>query len=437
MTSTDIDAAPMLLAVGAAIVGPLIATIGLALRILLVAERPSEAATARVMSLGLAVSLLGSVVAAVLLAAGGPRGEIEFVPWVRLGAYEFPILFLVDTLACAFSLLAAALTALMGQFSRTYLHREPGFARFFVLLGLFATGVQLVAFAGALGLFFAGWELMGIASAMFIGFFSERIEPVRSSIRAFATYRLCDVGFFLAIVAADETLGSTRLSSLGDAAALPAWQATTIAMLLVVAALGKSAQLPFSSWLPRALEGPTPSSALFYGGISIHAGLYMLLRVHPVLDVALAAEAVGVIVGLLTAVYATLVARVQTDAKGALAFSTMGQTGLILAEISAGFTTLALVHLIGHVLLRVAQYLVAPSTIQEHSRRGRALALPAFWEGWLSERGRVRLHAAAVHRFRLDDAVDALLAPALGLARGLDRLDRRVRALISLDRGDA
>ena len=260
---------------------------------------------------------------------------------------------------------------------------------------------------------------------------------MRSSLRAFTTYRLCDVGFFLAIVATHETLGSTRLSALSRSGDLPGWESTAIALLFVVAALGKSAQLPFSSWLPRAMEGPTPSSALFYGGISIHTGLYLLLRVHPMLDVAPAAEALAVIVGLSTAVFATLVARAQTDAKGALAFSTMAQTGVILAEIAAGFTTLALFHLVGHALLRVAQYLRAPNTIHDYHQRGHDAPPPAIWERWISDRSRTRLHAAAVHRFRLDDAMDALLAPVLGLARGLDRVDRRVRAALSLDRKDA
>ena len=251
-------------------------------------------------------------------------------------------------MSVAFSLLGAALTALVARFSETYLHREPGYVRFYVLLGIFATGTQLVAFAGALDLLFAGWEAIGIASALFIGFFHERPEPVRSSIRAFTTYRLCDIGFLIAIVATHELIGSTRLADLGQSTTLPAAEVTAIALLLLVTAFGKSAQLPFSGWLVRAMEGPTPSSALFYGAVSIHTGLYLLLRTAPLLNATPVASAVGTTVGILTAWYATAVARTHSDTKGALAQATLAQTGLILAEICLGWTTLALVHLVCH-----------------------------------------------------------------------------------------
>ena len=183
------------------------------------------------------------------------------------------------------------LTALVARFSRTYLHKEPGFVRFFALLGLFATGTQLVALAGALELFFAGWELIGISSAFFIGFFHERDEPVRSSVRAFATYRLSDAGLLIATVTTFELLGSARFSALERRRRrCRPGEATALALLFLLSAMGKSAQLPFSGWLPRAMEGPTPSSALFYGAVSIHAGLFLLLRVWPVLEVSLVAR---------------------------------------------------------------------------------------------------------------------------------------------------
>ena len=134
--------------------------------------------------------------------------------------------------------------------------------------------------------------------------------------------------------------------------------------------MGKSAQLPFSGWLPRAMEGPTPSSALFYGAVSIHAGLFLLLRVWPVLEVSFVARTVGVLVGLATALYATAVVRVHTDAKGALAHATLAQVGLILAEICLGWTALALTHLVCHAFLRLGQYLKAPNTIHDSHRLG-------------------------------------------------------------------
>src|SRR5690606_24852332 len=143
--------------------------------------------------------------------------------------------------------------------------------------------------------------IIGICSALFIGYFFERAEPVSSAVRAFTTYRICDVGFMIAIVSVHELLGSTHISALQGAAALPGLAVTMIALMLLIAAFGKSAQLPFSAWLPRAMEGPTPSSALFYGSVSIHVGLYLLLRVSPLLEAAPLARTLGVVVGLTTA----------------------------------------------------------------------------------------------------------------------------------------
>ena len=230
--------------------------------------------------------------------------------------------------------------------------------RFFVLLGLFATGTQLVALAGALELFFAGWEMIGIASAFFIGFFHERGEPVRSAVRAFATYRLSDAG------SADRDGDDVRAPRFGAVLRVRSGGQPAagrihacIALLFLLSAMGKSAQLPFSGWLPRAMEGPTPSSALFYGAVSIHAGLFLLLRVWPVLEVSIVARARGRgRSGSPRRSTPRPWSRVHTDAKGALAHATLAQVGLILAEICLGWTTLALVHLVCHAFLRLGQY---------------------------------------------------------------------------------
>lgn len=428
---------PSLIAVLVACGAPLVAALALGVVVLLRASRPSERVLFRVACVGLDVSALASLATLAVHVVQGPvggHGEHVVGDWLRLGDYAVPVAFLVDDVSVAFSALAALLTAVTARFSRTYLHRERGFARFFVLLALFGAGAQLVAFAGAFDLFFAGWELLGVSSMLFIGFFFERGEPVRSALRAFATYRLCDVGFFVAVIATHELFGTTRLSVLSAAGSIPAWQRSIVAALFLVAALGKSAQLPFSTWLPRAMEGPTPTSALFYGGVSIHAGLYLLLRVWPLLDTAPVVEVAGVVVGILTALYGTALARVQTDAKGALAHATLAQTGLILAEIAAGLTTLALCHLVGHALLRVWQYLRAPNTLHDAHVRGHGPHAPAWWERALGPRGERWLYGNALHRFRLDDRLDAAVAPVVGLARALDRLDEALRARLSLDR---
>ncbi len=420
---------------GLALLAPIAAALAVGLRVVLGDGRPSEGAVARGIGAGLVLSIaggLGILTAFLGLAAPPVQGDVELGDWLRIADFVIPAVIRVDHISVTIALFSSVLTALIARFSRTYLHKEPGFIRFFTLLGVFATGTQLVALAGALELFFAGWELIGISSAFFIGFFHERDEPVRSSIRAFATYRLSDAGLLIATVATFELLGSARFSALGGAATLPAGQATTIALLFLLSAMGKSAQLPFSGWLPRAMEGPTPSSALFYGAVSIHAGLFLLLRVWPVFEVSPVARAVGVAVGLATAFYAAAVVRVHTDAKGALAHATLAQVGLILAEICLGWTTLALVHLVCHAFLRLGQYLKAPNTIHDSHREGHAHPHPG-WLDRVSPRLAARLYAASLHRLRLDDLIDTIFAPVLTLAHALDRADRWLRRTLSFE----
>lgn len=413
-----------------AILAPIVVSLIAGVGIMLTREWPRERAVSAPVRIGLGLSFVSSAIVAMghFGVFGQPwRGEVEFGNWISIGSYEIPAVFLLDHVSVVFSLLGAALTAIVARFSETYLHREIGYVRFFVILGFFATGTQLVAFAGALDLFFAGWEAIGIASALFIGFFHERAEPVRSSVRAFVTYRLCDVGFLIAIVATHELIGSTRLADLHRATSLPQWEVTMIGLLLLLAAFGKSAQLPFSGWLVRAMEGPTPSSALFYGAVSIHAGLYLLLRTVPLLHATPVASAVGATIGVLTAWYAAAVVRTHSDAKGALAQATLAQTGLILAEICLGLTTLALVHLVSHALLRAWQYLRAPNMLHDahsHDHHGGAASTSP---GRMEPTGALasRFYLGQLHRFRLDDRLDALIAPVLGLARAIDKLDRR------------
>ena len=425
----------MRVALVVAILAPLACALAVGLLLMGRKRWMGEGQVAWTLKSGLIVSVIASLVASGCYTGlfGAPvRGDLDYGNWLEVGNYAVPAVLLVDGVALAFSLLAAALTALVARFSRTYLHKEAGFARFYVLLGLFAAGAQLVAFAGALDLFFAGWELIGISSALFIGFFHERDEPVRSSVRAFATYRLCDAGLLIAMVTTHELLGSTRFSALNNAGTLPALESAAIAALFLLSAMGKSAQLPFSGWLPRAMEGPTPSSALFYGAVSIHAGLYLMLRVSPVLDVAPVVAALGVLVGVGTALYAAAVARVHTDAKGALAHATLSQIGLILAEISLGLTTLALVHLVCHALLRAYQYLRAPNMIHDVHQHGHVEHGPSVLAR-LSPALATRVYAAGVHRLRLDERIDRAVAPVLALARALDRVDARVRTVLSVD----
>ena len=226
---------------------------------------------------------------------------------------------------------SSGLCWLVNAFAGKYLHLEPGFARFFILLCLFGIGMNLIVLADSIDVLFAGWECLGISSALLIGFFHERANAVKAALRAFTTYRICDVGILVASVVIHRAVGSgdfDRLFGLNwpqGVCTVSDTTATIVSLLLVFAALGKSAQVPFSGWLPKAMEGPTPSSAIFYGALSVHAGAYVLLRCGPLLDKAPLARITLIVIGIGTALHASLVGRVQTDLKSVLAFASMTQ----------------------------------------------------------------------------------------------------------------
>jgi NADH-quinone oxidoreductase subunit L len=357
--------------------------------------------------------------------------------WFSTGGYTFEVSFLLDRLSVTMMVLGSVITLLIGRFSVNYLHREAGFARFFLLLALFSTGLLLLVEAGSADLLFVGWELVGLTSALLIAFFQERTTPVRSGLRAFTIYRLCDMGLLVGAVLLHHWLGTAEwagaLSSQpwpGPMVSAGTVPMTVLGLCLVLAAMGKSAQFPFSSWLPRAMEGPTPSSALFYGALSVHAGVYLLLRAAPLLAASPVVSMVLVAVGVVTAVHATLAWRVQTDVKSALAYAVLTQVGLIFAEVGLGFYRLALVHLVAHACLRCLQLLRAPSALREVLARRSALQAAqapsvAVVHRALPE-GLVRhLYRLALERFALEVLHESwAMRPLLWVGQWIDKAER-------------
>lgn len=402
----------------------------------------TERSVRALVSIALSLAWIGSVVVAVRFWSGAESAlDVAVGDLFQLGSYRFGLSFLVDGASAPMMLLTTTLAGIVGRFSFRYLHRERGFLRFFVLLCLFETGMLVVSLAGSLDILIMGWELVGITSALLVAFFSHRREPRDAGLRVFVTYRLFDVGLLVAAVLLHhEALSGQFRDAFGAVqwplavAHLPPAGATLIALSLAVAAAGKSAQLPASGWLPRAMEGPTPSSAIFYGALSVHAGAFLLLRAEPLLEQAPVARAVIVAIGALTAVHATLVGRAQADVKTSLAYASMTQVGVIFAEIGLGFYRVALLHIVGHAVVRSWQLLRAPSFLHEshlvHDAlegdewvRGRhaEMVIPEGARGWL-----FRL---ALDRFHIDAAVDRfIVAPTLALATRLDALERRLGA---------
>jgi NADH:ubiquinone oxidoreductase subunit 5 (subunit L)/multisubunit Na+/H+ antiporter MnhA subunit len=319
------------------------------------------------------------------------------------------------------------LSGLIGQFSATYLHRERGFLRFFLLLHLFSFGSLLAFAAASFDLLVAGWEIVGITSVLLIAFFQQRISPVENALRVFAVYRACDIGLLLGVFAMHHWAGTASFA--GGLPALTATQTATVCLLLLWAAAGKAAQVPFSGWLPRAMEGPTPSSAVFYGAISIHAGAYLLLRVQPLLAQSVLASSLVILIGVLTAVHGTIVGRASADAKTSLAYASLTQVGVIFVEIGMGWKWIAVVHILGHATVRTLQFLRAPSMLHDyhamHSAVGGQLTASSIHlEEMFPEQVQLWFYRWALDRGHLDTILDRfVIQPLLELSKIFARLD--------------
>ena len=356
------------------------------------------------------ITLACGVLAWLLYSSGATSLKVELGDWFVAGEYRFPLTLLADWLSLPMTALTIVLVGIVTAFSARYLHRDRGFFRFFLLLHLFAFGALLAFTAGTYDLLLGGWELVGITSVLLIAFFDERREPVRNSIRVFAAYRIADVGLLLAIFFIHYSPHSY----------------TTIGLLLLVAAAGKSAQFPFSGWLPRAMEGPTPSSAIFYGAISVHLGAYLLLRSSHIIDQAPWASAAIFFIGAQTALVATLVHRVSPDAKTSLAYAAMAQLGIVFVEISLGFPRLALAHIIGHAIVRTLQFLRAPSMLHDYHRvhaaaGGHLAKTGAVYERLVPQGLQVWLYRAGLERGYYDSLLERyVIGPFLRFARWLE-----------------
>lgn len=301
-------------------------------------------------------------------ASGFPAHEFLWFTLYSGNEYQFPILFYFDTVGAAFLFCAWVIFSVIVRYCRVYLHREIGYKRFFLTIFAFIFGFNLVVLAGLPDMLFAGWEIVGIASFLLIAFYRHRVQPIRNALRAYSIYRFCDVGLLMGAWLTDLLLhGSNHFSQLGEAFAQghPGGFLTVFALSLcfVVAATGKSAQFPFCYWLPRAMEGPTPSSAIFYGALSVHLGVFLLLRTLPIWGSEWLARLVVLLIGLATVAVATVSERAQSSIKGQIAYASIAQVGFMFMELAVGLEGLVLIHFLGNAFLRCYQLLVSPSIV--------------------------------------------------------------------------
>lgn len=278
--------------------------------------------------------------------------------------YTLAIEFYFDRLAAIFLGVATVMTSLVFVFARYYMHREQGFKRFFTTLFLFFIGLSLIILAGNFEMLFMGWELIGISSILLIAFYRDRFLPARNALKVFSVYRIADACLLAAIWYAHHIFEkSVNFSEFSELVAHHGGDLAILGLLLLAAALIKSAQFPFSYWLPRAMEGPTTSSAIFYGALSVHMGVFLLLRTYPLWEDSMWLRVVIAIFGLITAVVATMIARVQSSAKTQIAYASITQIGIMFIEVAAGLHWLALLHFVSNASLRTYQLLISPSIV--------------------------------------------------------------------------
>lgn len=279
-------------------------------------------------------------------------------------SYTLSLDLFFDGKSAVFLGMAAIMTTLVAIFSRTYMHREQGFKRFYATILLFFIGLSLIILAGNFEVLFFGWEVIGISSVLLIAFYRDRFLPARNALKVFSVYRIADALLLAAIWYAHHIFEkSIHFSELSDVIAHHGSDIGMLGLLLLAAALIKSAQFPFSYWLPRAMEGPTTSSAIFYGALSVHMGLFLLLRSYPLWEDSIWLRITIAALGLVTAIVASSIARVQSSAKTQIAYASVTQIGIMFIEVAAGVHWLALLHFVSNASLRTYQLLISPSVV--------------------------------------------------------------------------
>ena len=330
----------------------------------------SDSYPRRLIERSTAGAILGSFLAALWLlvqVVADPRArEVTVYRWLASADLRVDVAFLIDPLSAVMVAMVTGISFVVAVFSINYMHNERGFARFFAVLSLFVFAMLVLVMGSSYVLLFLGWEGVGICSYLLIGFYQDRRNAAGAATKAFVMNRVGDAGFLLGILLLVTTFGSADYRVvLPGAAGLDRGLATAIGLALLLGAIGKSAQLPLASWLPRAMEGPTPSSALIHAATMVTAGVYLVARSSPLYERAPDALLVVGLVGAATALYGGVAGLVQTDIKSVLAFSTTSQLGLMFVVCGLGAYAVAIFHLVAHAFFKTLLFLTAPSILHQ------------------------------------------------------------------------
>jgi NADH-quinone oxidoreductase subunit L len=300
-------------------------------------------------------------------AASLPHIETFRHSWINAGALHIDYSFVLDQLSLVMLLVVTGVGFLIHVYSAGYMAHDEGYARYFSYLNLFLFFMLVLVLAGNALLMFVGWEGVGLASYLLIGFWFQKPSAASAGIKAFVVNRIGDFGFLIGMFLLLGTFGTLSFNVIAaELAVKPAWTGgvlTAIALCLLVGATGKSAQLPLYVWLPDAMEGPTPVSALIHAATMVTAGVYMIARTHFLFDRSPFALLVVAIVGAATAIFAATIALVQTDIKRVLAYSTVSQLGYMFLGCGVAAYSAGIFHLMTHAFFKALLFLCAGSVI--------------------------------------------------------------------------
>lgn len=292
--------------------------------------------------------------------------EVFLFDWISAGSLHIPLSFLVDPLSSIMLLIITGVGFLIHIYSVGYMHDDEGFGKFFAYLNLFIFFMLLLVLGSNYIVMFIGWEGVGLCSYLLIGFWYTNSAYASAAKKAFVMNRIGDLGFLLGVFFIFTTFGSLEFSKIFPQAAnmLPGdGTIALIALLLFIGACGKSAQLPLFTWLPDAMAGPTPVSALIHAATMVTAGIYMIARSNLIFDLAPSIQHIIAIVGLATALVAAIIALTQTDIKKVLAYSTVSQLGYMFLGLGVGAYNGAFFHVITHAFFKALLFLCAGSVI--------------------------------------------------------------------------
>jgi NADH-quinone oxidoreductase subunit L len=347
-----------------------------------------------------AVSFILTVAAFFMLLGDSSREvTVNLFSWISVGTLHVPAALLVDPLSITMCLFVTGISALIHLYSIGYMHGERDFRKFFLYLNLFVFSMLLLVLANNLVLTFVGWEGVGLCSYWLVSFYFDRDKAASAGKKAFIYNRVGDVGMLIAMFLLFSRTGTlTYLSVFARAGILTPTVATLVVLSLLLGATGKSAQIPLFNWLPDAMEGPTPVSALIHAATMVTAGVYLLCRMSPILALSVPGRTTIAIVGGVTAFVAATIACSQKDIKKVLAFSTISQIGYMVLAVGVGAYSAAIFLMICHAFFKALLFLGSGSVI--HSLNGEQdlrkmgglqkylpLTFPTFLIGWLTISG--------------------------------------------------